>query len=189
MADLQSIMAANGGTLPTKGLINIPQALVPTLSRAGYRPGMQAEDVTKIINTYLTQKAKSYGGVITQSDRDSAALEFGSSGEGFVKGMVRLRDANNAGIRGALSQVFPGREQQALNILLERASEGTTPGVPSPAVAPFEKQNVEMTGPPERPSTPTNLEDYGNVGKALKGALEQDPSTRPEPGVAPGVPF
>lgn len=141
MADLQSIMAANGGTLPTKGVINIPQALVPVLSRVGYKPGMQAEDVTKIVNTYLTQKAKSYGGVITESDRASAGLEFGSSGEGFIKGMARLRDANNAGIRGALVQVFPGREQEALDILLDRANEGTTPGVPTPSTAPFEKQN------------------------------------------------
>lgn len=174
IADLQSIMAANGNTLPTKGVINIPQALVPVLSRSGYKPGMQAEDVTKIINTYLTQKAKSYGGVITESDRASAALEFGSSGEGFIKGMGRLRDSNNTGIRGALSQVFPGREQQALNILLERSSAGTTPGVPNPPVAPLEKQNVEHTGPADQqfPETPLEKENREAMEKR-KGAREE----------------
>jgi hypothetical protein len=108
---------------------------------------MQAEQVNGLINTYLTQKAKGYGGTITNGDRESAALEFGASGDGFMRGLARLRDANNAGIRTALAKVFPGREQPALNILLERSSEGATGGVPNPPVAPLEKQNVAPAAP------------------------------------------
>jgi hypothetical protein len=147
IALLESIKAQNGGTLPTKGAVKIPDALVPTLAKLGYQPGMQAEQVNGLINTYLTQKAKGYGGTITNGDRESAALEFGASGDGFMRGLARLRDANNAGIRTALAKVFPGREQPALNILLERSSEGATGGVPNPPVAPLEKQNVAPAAP------------------------------------------
>lgn len=154
VALLDSIRKANGGTLPTKGVVNIPQALVPTLSRVGYQPGMAAEQVTGLLNTYLTQKAKSYGGVITESDRESAGLEFGTSGEGFLRGMQRLRDANNKGITTALEKKFPGVGQQALEILLRRTSASVTPGIAQPAVDPLEVQNVTETGP----ATPTFAE-------------------------------
>lgn len=154
IALLDSIRTANGGTLPTKGVVNIPKALIPTLSRLGYQPGMQAEQVTGLINTYLTQKAKSYGGTITESDRESAGLEFGTSGEGFMRGLQRLRDANNKGITTALEKKFPGVGQQALEILLRRTSASVTPGIAQPAVDPFEKGNVTETGP----ATPTFAE-------------------------------
>jgi len=150
IAELQSIMAQNGGTLPTKGAIRIPQALVPTLSRLGYKPGMDAEATNVIISKYLTAKAKSYGASITKSDRENAEQDLGSSGPAFMKGLTGMRDSNNRAIMGALEKKFAGRGQQALNILLERTSEGTTPGIPNPPSTPFEAQNVENTGPKEQ---------------------------------------
>lgn len=172
IAMLQSIMAANGGTLPTKGVINIPQALIPTLARLGYTPGMQADQALALINTYVTQKAKSYGGVITESDRESAIKEMGSSGEGFIGALTRLRDANNNGVRTALSQQFPGAGQAMLDILLDdSASYG---GIPSPPVVPFEKQNVEHTGPKEEtfPETAAEKENREAVEKRQEARKE-----------------
>jgi hypothetical protein len=179
IALLESIKAANGGTLPTKGVINIPQALIPTLSKLGYQPGMAAEQTNGLINTYLTQKAKGYGGTITQSDRESAALEYGVSGDGFMRGLQRLRDTNNNGIRTALSQHFPGAGQQVLDVLLDdSASYG---GVPSPPTAPFEKQNVAPAGPrgeqPMQPNAALNVspEEQARIdAEVAKGRAAED---------------
>lgn len=147
IALVNSLIAANGGTLPTTGVVNVPKALIPAMSRLGWKPGMKAEQANQIVQTYLTQKAKSYGGVITESDRNAAALEFGASTEGFVRGLERLRETNNNGIRTALSQQFPGVGQQALDILLTDSSSYS--GIPSVAAVPFEKENVTETGPGE----------------------------------------
>lgn len=169
---LESISAANGGTLPTKGVLNIPQALIPTLSRLGYKPGMQADQALALINTYVTQRAKSYGGVITESDRESAMKEMGASGEGFVNALRRLREINNNGIRTALSQQFPGAGQPMLEILLDdSASYG---GVSAPQVVPFEKQNVEPAGPKEQefPETPLQRENREGVERRQEARKE-----------------
>jgi hypothetical protein len=120
-----------------------------------------------LINTYLTQRAKSYGGVITESDRESAGLEFGTSGEGFMRGLQRLREANNKGITTALEKKFPGVGQQALEILLRRTSASVTPGIAQPSPAPFETQNVTETGPqaPAFAPTPLELENRAAVAR------------------------
>ena len=173
IALLESLRAANpGGTLPTKGAINIPEAFIPVLSRLGYKPGMEADKTLAIINTYVTQRAKSYGGVITESDRESAIKEMGASGESFIAALGRLRDANNRGMADALAQKFPGAGQHVLNILLDDSSTNT--GVPTPAIVPFEKQNVEHAGPKEQefPETPTEKEN--------REAVEQRQESRKE---------
>ena len=54
----------------------------------------------------------------------------------------RLRSQNNRAMSTEMARFFPGVEQQVLDILLERSSEGVTPGVPEPPVTPFEKQNA-----------------------------------------------
>lgn len=144
IAFLQSVAAARGN-LPGKSVLNLPQALVPTLARLGYQPGMTADQVGALMNSYVTQRAKSYGGVITESDRESAIREMGSTTETFIGALDRLREVNNNGLRTALSQQFPGAGQPMLDILLDdSASYG---GVPNPPTAPLEKQNVEHTGP------------------------------------------
>src|SRR3989304_2471946 len=165
---LQSLAAANGGTLPTKGLLNVPQALIPAVSRAGYKPGMQADEALALINTYVTQRAKSYGGVITESDRASAVKEMGASGESFIRSLERLRTANNNGVRTALSQQFPGAGQQMLDILLD--DSGSYEGIPNPPEAPFEKQNVTETGP--KPGT-RELGGRAREVEAEKAAREE----------------
>lgn len=183
IALLSSISAANGGTLPTKGVLNVPQALIPTLSRLGYKPGMAAEQALAIINTYVTQRAKSYGGVITEADRESAIKEMGQSTEGFIGALRRLRETQNNGIRTALSQQFPGAGQEMLNILLDdSASYGGVPEAPS---VPFEKQNVEHTSGGSRPMAANpdlrvTPEEQARVDAALAKRREEDERKRKE---------
>lgn len=152
IALLDSLAAANNGTLPTKGAINVPQSLVPVLSRMGYQPGQSAEEVGQILNSYVNQQARSYGGAITESDRESATKETGSSTEGVRRYMVRLRDKNNAGISGALSQQFPGQGQKAFDVLLRDSSNNS--GVPSPTIVPFDVHNGKDPKTPEGPPAP-----------------------------------
>lgn len=139
---LTSIAAANGGTLPTRGNINIPQALVGALSRLGYKPGMQAEEVGQLLGGYVMQRARSYGGAVTESDAAAAEKETGKSTEGVMRYLDRLRSQNNRAMSTEMARFFPGVEQQVLDILLERSSEGITPGIPEPPTTPFEKQNA-----------------------------------------------
>ncbi len=131
-----------------------------------------ADQALGIINTYVTQRAKSYGGVITESDRESAIKEMGSSGESFIAALGRLRDSNNRGMSDALAQKFPGAGQHVLNILLDDSS--TNSGVPTPEIMPFETQNVEHTGPKGQdfPETPLAAEN--------RQAIEQRQSARKE---------
>jgi hypothetical protein len=139
---LTSIAAANGGTLPTRGVINIPQALVPALTRLGYKPGMAAEEVGQLLGGYVMQRARSYGGAVTESDAAAAEKETGKSTEGVMRYLDRLRGQNNRAMSAEMARFFPGVEQQVIDILLERSSEGITPGIPEPPTAPFEKQNA-----------------------------------------------
>lgn len=143
LALLQAIADENGGVLPTTGGIRIPAAIRPTLARMGWDPAMQADDTNAIISKYLTKKAKSYGGTITEGDRDSAGLEFGSTGDGFLRGVKALREANNRGIMSSLEKVFPGRGQAALEVLLRRTSSATSPGIPQVKSESFGRTNVE----------------------------------------------
>jgi hypothetical protein len=179
-AEIESIMAENGDKLPTKGVLNIPKALIPALSRLGWKPGMDAEKANGYINTYITQKAKSYGGVITESDRESAGLEFGASGEGFLRGLQRLRDTNNKGLTTALEKKFPGVGQQALEVLLRRTSASVTPGIPQPAANPLEKQNVTETGPQTPAFAPTPLELENRAAVARRQSDRKELLAKPD---------
>jgi hypothetical protein len=177
---LSSISAANGGSLPTRGVINIPQALVPALTRLGYKPGMQAEEVGQILGGYVMQRARSYGGAVTESDAQAAEKETGKSTEGVMRYLDRLRSQNDRAMSTELARFFPGVEQPVLNILLERSSEGVTPGVPEPPTAPFEKQNVEMTGPKEQDFTPTPLEQENRAQVEQRQEARKELLERPE---------
>jgi hypothetical protein len=138
---LQALSEANKGTLPTRGTINIPQALVPTLARLGYEPGMNAEQVGQILGGYVMGRARSYGGAVTESDAAAAEKETGKTTEGVMRYLDRLRNQSNHALSTELGRFFPGREQAMLDILLERSSEGVTPGVPQTASTPFDKHN------------------------------------------------
>lgn len=145
LAAMQALAAENGNTIPTKGAIRIPQAFVGWFAQAGWKEGMKAEEATQLIQNYITQKAKSYGGVITDADRKSAELEFGQSTDGFLRGLQRMHDVNMNGLRGGLAQRFPGggRPQRVLDILMRESSPGSVPGIPQAKAAPFARENVE----------------------------------------------
>jgi hypothetical protein len=138
---VKSLAEANGGTLPTRGAIKIPDVLVPTLSRLGYSPGMEAEQVGQILGGYVMQRARSYGGAVTESDAAAAEKETGKSTAGVMRYLERLRNQSNRALSTELARFFPGNEQAVLDILLERSSEGVTPGVPEATGTPFEKEN------------------------------------------------
>lgn len=136
---LESLAAANGGTIPTTGVIRIPKTMIPFMSRLGWKEGQNAEEANRIIQTYLTKTAKQYGGVITVSDIERAMEESGSSTQGKLTAMRNMRDQTNNGIRTALSQQFPGVGQPAFDILLSDSAANT--GVPTSKTTPFERQN------------------------------------------------
>lgn len=145
LAAMQALAAENGNTIPTKGAIRIPKAFIGWFAQAGWKEGMKAEEATQLIQNYITQKAKSYGGVITDADRKSAELEFGQSTDGFLRGLQRMHDVNMNGLRGGLAQRFPGggRPQRVLDILMRESSPGSVPGIPQAKAAPFARENVE----------------------------------------------
>lgn len=176
IAFLQSVAAARGN-LPGKAVLNIPQALIPTLARLGYQPGMTADQVGALMNSYVTQRAKSYGGVITESDRESAIREMGSTTDTFIGALDRLREVNNNGLRTALSQQFPGAGQDMLGILLDdSASYG---GVPNPPTAPFEKQNGPAAAPaPEAPIPEADQQQLREIEQ--RKAARQELLAQPE---------
>lgn len=153
IATLDALAAANGGTLPKKGVINIPDVLVRPLSALGYKPGMQAEEVNQLVNKYVNQQARSYGGAITDSDRDAAEKETGQTTEGTMRYLEGLRKKNNDAVAAALTQQFPGVGQKALDILLREA--GGTKGIPRSKIKPFDAHNgPAATASPADPSAP-----------------------------------
>jgi hypothetical protein len=172
---LEAIKAENGGTIPTRGVINLPQSFRGKLAQLGIESGMDAEEANQLITGYVIQKAKSYGGVITESDRENAELEFGKSGEGLIRGIKRMRGATNGNIKQTIDTIFPGVGQDVLNISLRRA--GQTDGVPDvKGVEEFEVQSAPHTSG----NAPAPLSDVekrqeqnrarvvGRVGEVLK---------------------
>jgi hypothetical protein len=177
---LTSLAAANGGTLPTRGVVNVPQALVPALSRMGWKPGMQAEEVGQVLGGYVMQRARSYGGAVTESDAAAAEKETGKTTEGVTRYLERLRTQNNRAVTAAFGRLFPGVEQDVLNIALERFSEGVTPGVPEPPTTPFETQNVEQTGPKSQDFAPTPLEEENRAQVEHRQEARKELLSQPE---------
>lgn len=185
IATMDALAAANGGTLPTKGVINVPPALVGVLSQMGYKPGQSAEEVGQLLNSYVNQQARSYGGAITESDRESAEKETGKSTQGVKRYLERLRKKNTDAVAAGLSQQFPGVGQKALNVLLKDQSNNT--GVPKSTLVPFEVHNgpaAQTSAPEGPPAAPKNIapdesaETARKRRKALVGAFDM---TQPNP--------
>lgn len=172
---LESIAAANGGKLPQKGTINIPDFLVPKLSQMGFESGMQAEQVGQLLNGYVNRQARSYGGAITDSDRNSAELEVGTSTEGLRFYLNRLRDKNNRAIRTALSQQFPGAGNEVFSLLLEDSSANE--GVPQAAPIPFEKKNAPPVSSGTNGAKPPE-KTQGRSLESMTGLDERDAEER-----------
>jgi hypothetical protein len=151
---LESLKAANGGTIPTKGVINIPEALRGPAARMGIKSGMQAEEASQMVTGYVLRKARSYGGAVTAPDYENAEKEFGKSGDGFIRGVTRMRDAAVNGLRSAVVKGFRGNGQRVLDLSLN--AYGATPGIKSLKTAEdFEVQSAPHVAPDEKPTTET----------------------------------
>ncbi len=147
-ATLMSLAKENGGHIPTKGVINVPGALVGKLSQMGVKQGMKAEEARQLIQGYISQKARSYGGVITDSDREQAEREMGASGDGLLRAVSRMKGTLNNGVRQALATHFRGNAQQVLDIALSDYAANS--GVPQPSsIEPFDASTA-----PAAPATP-----------------------------------
>jgi hypothetical protein len=157
---LEAIKQENGGSIPTRGVINIPAGMRNKLAQMGVDAGTDAEEANQLITSYIIQKAKSYGGVITESDRESAELEFGKSGDGLVRGIKRMRMGANNTISQTIDTIFPGVGQEVLNLSLRRA--GQTSGVEELKTA--EEFGVTSGKPKEQ--GPRNLSDIEQRQKA-----------------------
>jgi hypothetical protein len=144
---LQAIMDANGGDLPTTGVIRVPKFLQDSAARMGLRDGQDAEEVTQLMSRRVTQRARSYGGAVTEADADRAQKEFGVTGKGFIRGLKRERDRMNNGVAAALGKRLPGVGQQALDIYMKDV--GRTYGVAAPKMVSAESE-VDKQPAPER---------------------------------------
>lgn len=171
---LHSLAAENGGHIPTKGVMNVPQFLVGPLSKMGYQPGMKAEEANQIIQNYVSQKARSYGGVITDSDRKQAELEMGQSGDGLLRGIGRMKEGLNNSTRQVLATHFHGNADRALQISLR--DYAGTPGVPDTSPVPFDVHN----GPAESDTAPAAPPPPDDPAVAEKKARRARLATRPD---------
>jgi len=133
IATLKSLAAANGGTIPTKGLIKVPEALRGVSARMGLKDGMAAEEANQLMHGYVLKKARSYGGAVTEPDFENASKEFGTSGDGFLRGVERMRGAVANGTRQALVTHFRGHAQPVLQIAM--GAYAKAPGVVAPKTA------------------------------------------------------
>lgn len=147
---LHSLAATNGGKLSGKGLINIPQALVPTLARIGIKQGMDAEEVHQIYVEYMVKAAKAMGSRVTEKELDIAGQSMGSSTAAFFRMMRRIHDETNESIRSTADLAWPGAGQKILDI--HRRASAANKGFPLMDADAFEAENAEETGPPDRPS-------------------------------------
>lgn len=125
LALLDAIADENGGEIPTTGVIRIPKDYIGLAARAGIKDGMEAEQVQQVLNAYINQQARSYGGAITESDRAAALTEAGESSQGKIFFLNRLRDKTNDAVRGTLVRKFPGAGNTAMDIFLSDASSNS----------------------------------------------------------------
>lgn len=142
---LKDLAEANGGTIPTRGVINVPEILRSRMAKMGWEPGMAAEQANQLMTGYVLRKARSYGGAVTEPDYANAEKEFGQTGDGFIRGIQRMRDSVNNGVRQAAMTHFRGAAQPVLDISTK--GYGRSTGVKQPEATSFGKKAVENTGP------------------------------------------
>lgn len=164
LATLDSLAAANGGTIPMRGVLNVPKSLIGPLSRMGYKSGMQAEEAQQLLTAYVLRKARSYGGAVTESDAKNAEEEFGKSSDGLRRGIKRMRDGVNNGVRSAIATNFRGNAQRVYDISL-RAYGGSKGSPEASGDVPF----VKETGKP-KPDAPPKPEQGSPLGPGMPSA-------------------
>jgi hypothetical protein len=141
---VKALAQANGGNLAGKGVVNIPGFLVATAARLGIKQGMSQDEAGQLLKEYVTTRARSYGGPITESDLSAAAEEIGGTTAGLQRFMVRLRKKSDDAIRAGLVQQFPGASNEVFAIFNQQF--GITSGVaPLADVEPFEVEGAEPT--------------------------------------------
>lgn len=124
---LEALAKANGGDIPQTGVINIPDFLVGYAAKLGIEKGTAAEKANIILNEHINRRAKSYGGAITESDRESATGELGKSTQGKLFALKRLNQHANDSVVAAVNGVVPGYAQSTIDLFLGEAAR--TPGV------------------------------------------------------------
>jgi hypothetical protein len=177
---LNSLIAANGGSLSGKEVINIPQVLVPTLAQMGIEAGMTREQVNQMMAQHLVGRAKSLGGETTPGDLATVQKEVGDSPEAYFRWLQRQRGAHNQAVRTQLEQEFPGRGQQVFDLLLGGSSKNV--GVPQVKPTPFEKRN-----PKEQPAEARELSDVekrqrenrARVSERVRSFFSEDQEIKP----------
>lgn len=146
---LNSLAAANQGTLPGKGLIKIPEALVGPLAKLGIRQGMQAEQVRQIYQEYLVKNAKQMGSRINPQELEISGETLGATTAAFMRQLARLQTENDRAISSTAEQAWPGAGQQVLDI--HRRGTAAVRGIAHIHAIPFEATNAPEAPPVDKP--------------------------------------
>lgn len=125
-ATLDAIAKENGGTLPTKGVIDFNRSdKIRTLgARLGFKGQMTADEVNQLLKGRAMERARSYGGVVTKSDVENAETEMGATTESIQRFMKRERDRTNQNMQATLRGFVPGKEQIVTDIMTKPAGPG-----------------------------------------------------------------
>lgn len=145
---IRSLMAANGGDLAGREVIQLPQSLSNWAAQLGIESHMNREEVNQLIQQHVIARAKQLGGETTAADLAAAQKEIGVTPTAYLRWLQRARDVQNREIRSALEQQFPGRGQQVFELLLGGASKNV--GVPQTKATPFETRNAPPASEPAR---------------------------------------
>ncbi len=184
---LDALAKENGGKVPQKGLLKVPDALVPLLAKIGIKSGMQAEQANQLIQEYTMKRARSYGASITTGDIESAQKETGASTEALRRFMTRQYNQTNNAIRQGLDTKFVGRGQEVLDLSRRRFQQ--IQGMPMPeGVEDFEVQSAEHTGAgqgkddndaPSAPADPVRTLKTKGLSRALQDSVDTDDDQNP----------
>jgi hypothetical protein len=128
-ASLRALAQEYGGQLPGTGNIDFGRSSL--MRNIGARFGMKgyvdAGDAWRIINRQLTNKAKTFGGVMTESDVKRAESETGVTAQQILDTMRSVRATANGELMGVAEGYFRGRSQFVMDTLLHGI--GSQPGV------------------------------------------------------------
>jgi hypothetical protein len=164
---LEALAAENGGTIEGTGVLKIPEAYVGYAAKLGLEKGLKAEQAGQLLNKYINQQARSYGGAITESDRDAALKEAGESTKGKLFFLRNLRGQTNNQVRQSLGVHFPGAGNDVLDIVNSEYESNT--GLPDLPAAPITAQN----GPDK--SKPVTQQVLGSAALGVSGAVKGIP--------------
>lgn len=137
IATVQAIADAHGGTIPSTGVIdfNRSDALRQLGARLGFKGQVSATEVKQLAGQQFLEAQALIKGI--PSDRDTKIIEDvvgAGTTDSFKRGVEYFRGQANSQLR-ARAQVFPGREQAAIEMLQGRMR--ATPGAGPSGREPF----------------------------------------------------